>query len=109
MTLDYRDCSDPDKPLAVVTFRNDSGEEWCYGKYFHLEVLLDGVWYVVPTASELDFPDIAMLLPAGKEQQEEYWLAPYGELPAGTYRIVVEGMADSFVIPDVAMLLPSGE
>ncbi|MCM1150343.1 MAG: hypothetical protein NC319_09730 [Butyricicoccus sp.] len=82
----------------AVKFRNDSGAEWCYGTYWHLEVELGGAWYAVPTETELTFLDIAMLLPAGEEQREQYWLAPYGELPAGRYRIVAEGLAAEFAV-----------
>lgn len=98
MTLDYLDCTEPGKPVVAVTFRNGGGEEWWYGVYFHLEVELDGAWYVVPASAELAFIDIALLLPAGEERQETYDLGPLGELPAGTYRLVAEGMAAEFVI-----------
>lgn len=82
----------------TVTFRNDSGGEWSYGVYFHLEALLDGAWYAVPPECELGFIDIAMLLPDGEARQERYSLEPYGELPAGAYRFVAEGMAAEFEI-----------
>ncbi len=98
MRLDYLDFSDAEKPVVAVTFRNDGGEEWCYGTYYHLEVLLDGAWYAVPAETEMFFNDIAMLLPAGEERQEVYWLGPYGELPAGSYRLAAEGMAAEFTV-----------
>lgn len=82
----------------TVTLRNDSGAEWSYGTYYHLEVLLDGAWYAVPPESELFFTDIAMLLPAGESRQERYWTGPYGELPAGSYRFVAEGMTAEFTV-----------
>lgn len=82
----------------TATFRNDSGGEWSYGTYYHLEVLLDGAWYAVPAQSGLSFTDIAMLLPSGESRQERYWTGPYGELPAGTYRFVAEGMAAEFTV-----------
>ncbi len=97
MTLDYIDFAEAQ---AAVTFRNGSGEEWCYGTYYHLEVLLDGAWYVVPAETEMFFNDIAMVLPDGTEQQELYWLEPYGELPAGSYRLAAEGMAAEFRVTD---------
>ena len=82
----------------TVTFRNDSGAEWSYGVYYHLEALLDGAWYAVPAESGLGFIDIAMILPDGKSQQERYSIGLYGHLPAGTYRFVAEGMAAEFDI-----------
>ena len=95
MTLNYLDFAEG---TAAVTFRNDSGEEWCYGTYFHLEVKLDGAWYLVPEETEQAFPDIAMLLPDGMSKQTSYSIRPYGELPPGLYRIAVEGMAAEFVV-----------
>lgn len=82
----------------AVTFRNNSGQEWSYGTYYHLEALLDGAWYAVPAEMELAFTDIAILLPDGEARQERYSTAPYGTLPNGTYRFVAEGMAVEFDI-----------
>lgn len=98
MTLDYLDYTDPDDGLIAVTFTNDGDVEWCYGTYYHLEVELDGEWYEVPTETELAFNDIAMILPAGESRQELYHTWAYGELPAGSYRVVAEGMAAEFVL-----------
>lgn len=81
-----------------VTLCDDSGEEWTYGTYYHLEVLLDGGWYRLPTFSGYGFNDVAIFLHAGESSQEHYWTVPYGTLPAGTYRIVVEDMAAEFVL-----------
>ena len=93
MTLDGADGGE-----IAVTFRNDSGGEWSYGTYYHLETLLDGAWYAVPPEMELAFTDIAMILPDGEARQERYSTAPYGTLPNGTYRFVAEGMAVEFDI-----------
>lgn len=82
----------------TVTFRNDSGEEWSYGVYYHLEALLDGAWYAVPPESDLAFIDIAMILPEGETRQERYSTGLYGALPPGTYRFVAEGMAAEFEV-----------
>ena len=78
-----------------VTIRSDRAEEWCYGEYFHLEVLLDGTWYNVPVTPEQNwgFTDIGIILQPYDENGESYSLAMYGELPPGGYRLVVEGLA----------------
>lgn len=78
-----------------VTISSDSAEEWCYGEYFHLEVLLDGVWYYVPETPDQNwgFTSIGIILQPYDENEESYSLGRYGELPAGTYRLVVEGLS----------------
>lgn len=107
MSLDYLDYADPDDSLIAVTFANGGDVEWCYGTYYHLEVLLDGAWYVVPSENMLFFPDIGIILPAGESRQELYHTAAYGSLPAGRYRFVAEGMAAEFVLQ--ASCIPEGE
>ncbi len=83
----------------TVELVNNSEEEWSYGKYFSVQALLDGVWYnIPPVPGAWGFEDIAMLLPAGKTAEESYMLAMYGNLPAGTYRLVVEGLSAEFTI-----------
>ena len=85
----------------TVKLTNSSNTEWCYGEYFSLQVLLDGVWFGVPVLDDLNygFIDIGILLPAGKSQEKSYSLSMYGDLPAGTYRLVVEGMNAEFALP----------
>lgn len=84
----------------VVKLRNDGAEEWCFGEYFSLEVCIDGVWYTVPPTAEENwgFNDIAWILKSGEEREESYWSAMYGELPSGTYRIVVEDLCAEFAV-----------
>ena len=77
---------------------NASGESWCYGEYFSLEALLGDTWYAVPTTPEHNwgFTDIGLILEPGQTREETYNLLMYGELPAGTYRLVVEGLTAEF-------------
>lgn len=79
---------------VTVTFQNSGDAEWTYGEYFGLQVLLEGEWYEVPAAEgDYAFIDIAYILPAGERQSKTYSLSMYGDLPAGTYRLTVEGMS----------------
>lgn len=74
---------------VTIALTNAGTEEWCYGEYYYLDVLLDGTWYSVPTApGNWAFTDIGIILPAGKTQNETYDLTMYGDLPAGQYRLV---------------------
>ena len=77
---------------------NDSGEVWCFGEYFSLQVRLYDEWYAVPTTPEHNwaFTDIGLLLDAGQTREETYLLMRYGDLPAGVYRLVVEGLTAEF-------------
>ena len=85
----------------TVELTNDSAAEWCYGEHFSLQVLLDDTWYNVPVLDDKNyaFIDIGILLPAGKTQAKTYNLSMYGDLPAGTYRLVVENMSVEFLVP----------
>lgn len=85
----------------TVELTNNGSTEWCYGKYFSLQALLDGVWYNVPVLDDKNyaFTDIGILLFAGESQEESYSLGSYGALPEGTYRLVVEGLSVEFDLP----------
>lgn len=74
---------------VTIALTNSAAEEWCYGEYYYLDVLLDETWYSVPTApGNWAFTDIGIILPAGKTQEKTYNLTMYGVLPAGQYRLV---------------------
>lgn len=83
------------KDAVEVKLANEGSEEWLYGEYFSLQVLLDGVWYHVPPTSEMNwgFTDIAYILAPGETRNESYSLMMYGDLPEGQYRLVVEGLS----------------
>ena len=80
----------------LVRYTNNSGGEWEYGLYYGLQVQLDGQWYEVPAEEPVAVPDIAMVIPDGMSIEESYRLVPYGDLPAGTYRLAAEHMAVEF-------------
>jgi hypothetical protein len=89
--------SDNDADAISVKFENNSGEEWAYGEYFRLDVLLNGVWYEIPTMpGHWGFNDIGLSIQSGESQNKTYNIAMYGELPAGTYRIVAYGLSAEF-------------
>lgn len=83
-----------------ATITNEGSKEWTYGEAFSLEVLLDGVWYSVPTvpAGNWGFVSIGYILPGGEAREESYSLTMYGDLPSGTYRLVVEGLTAEFIL-----------
>lgn len=85
---------DQDGDTWTVALTNNSEEESWYGVSYYLDVLLDGVWYSIPTVpGDWAFIEVAMILPAGKTQNETYNLSMYGDLPAGQYRFVASDCA----------------
>lgn len=87
-----------DDTLEVELSNGGSGE-WLYGVAFSIHVRLEGTWYIVPvTPGEWGFVAIGKILPAGETREETYKLIMYGELPAGEYRLVVEGMTAGFEV-----------
>lgn len=88
------------KPIIPAVIRNNSGEEFHFGKYYHLEVKLDGEWYYAPTLPDrpLFVEDIGLVLDDGGSIDMSYSLWNWGKLPTGTYRLVVYGMTAEFTI-----------
>lgn len=85
---------DWDNAYVTINLLNKSGIEWSYGEYYAIHVLLDGVWYEIPAIpGNWAFNDIAFIIQHGEEQSKTYNLAMYGDLPAGTYRLVAGGLS----------------
>ncbi len=86
--------------IITAKIKNKSSTEASYGEYFTIQVELDGTWYAIPTEYSMAFNDIAYLIQAGEETDREYNLSAYGGLPAGTYRLVVEGATAEFQVEE---------
>ena len=72
---------------------NNNDDYWLFGVHFRVDVLLGGGWYNIPTApGGWVFVDIGLILEAGQTRVRTYSLDMYGELPPGTYRLVVHDM-----------------
>lgn len=85
----------------TVNLSNSSKEELYYGEYWSLQVLLDDTWYQIPVKENWGFNGIAYILPAGGEAEKTYDLKLYGDLPEGTYRLIVEGASVEFEVNGV--------
>ena len=84
-----------------VTFSvtNNNDVYWFYGVHFKVDVLLDGVWYDIPAMpGNWGFVDIGLMLGAGQTETKTYNFSMYGELPPGTYRLVMHDMYVVFEI-----------
>lgn len=85
---------------SVITAKltNITDEENGYPEYFSVQAKIGGEWYDIPAKEDMAFNDIAWLLPAGESREKQYDYSWYGDLPKGTYRLVVEGSAAEFEI-----------
>jgi len=84
---------------VTFTLTNNNDKYWFYGTPFRVDVLLDGIWYSIPTTTEnWGFADIGLILDAGRTETKTYSLQMYGELPSGTYRLVKHDMYVIFEI-----------
>ena len=87
-----------DGATVSATLTDTTGEENCVGEYYSLQAKIDGEWYDIPSEEELFFKDLGYLIPANGTITMTYHLDPYGDLPAGTYRIAAEGDTAEFTI-----------
>ena len=81
-----------------VRITNHGTEDWGYGYAYGVQVLLDGAWFEIPAEQERSFIEILLMIPQDASTEETYTLEPYGDLPAGTYRIVSHGLTIEFVV-----------
>ena len=82
----------------TVEFTNLGDPDCGYGYAYSLQVLLDGKWYSVPAEQEMAFIEILVHVPVGGSKEENFSLEPYGDLPAGTYRVLTNGLTVEFSI-----------
>ena len=76
-----------------VTIRNESEEDFSYGVFCRIDVLLEGEWYTIPDSQIYTLQGI--VAEPGMERQAEFSVDQYayGHLPKGTYRFVLEGLS----------------
>lgn len=88
-----------EEDTLTVTYTNGGAERWEYGLDYDIQVLLNGAWYEVPCVpGNWIIHDILCRVDVGESREETYWLEPYGDLPAGQYRLAAEGMAVEFTV-----------
>lgn len=72
-----------------VTFRSSAEKSYTYGDWYEIHYKFGDEWHRVPYLNALGYYDLAYALPAGESVSLMInWKSIYGELPAGTYRIV---------------------
>ena len=83
---------------ATIELSNTGDQNWRYeSRTADVEVLVDGSWYVVPRdPSVIAYAGMVMsyndTLAPGGTQTIGATIGPYGDLPPGEYRLVINGM-----------------
>lgn len=102
VTASFVSLNDNDgKPAVTVEISNGTASEFAFGKYYILEVSVDGKWYVLPSLPDrtLMVEDIGIGLDAGKSMEMTYSLWNWGDLPVGTYRVTIsDNLSAEFTI-----------
>ena len=89
-----------DEERIKVKLWNQTCWDCGYAQYYELHVLIDGIWYTVPALpSDEEKPALGQIIEGYTTQIKEYRvLEKYGVLPAGHYRIAVEGHTCEFKV-----------
>ena len=83
----YLKVKDETKNGLSYEIHNESKEQLSYGQEVHLEIEVNGKWYYIDKSLEWDA--ILLFQDAGAVAEYTFeWLAAYGELPEGQYRLV---------------------
>ena len=94
---------DAEENGCKIRYTNRTAQEWIYGEYFRVEVLLEDTWYHVPVRTDkyVDYTFTAMGYVVAPEESREQFCSfdMYGTLPAGQYRIVTDYGWAEFMIP----------
>lgn len=78
-----------DSQRLTIEYRNKTGTKYLYGRDPHLEVQVDGSWYVVPTKEGIAWNMIGiLLLPDETSLYTEELTFLYDYLRAGHYRYI---------------------
>jgi hypothetical protein len=79
----------PETESITLIFNNMSDEEYIYGEDLHLEMEVDGVWYVVKMLENVGWNDIGYILPPKDSSENTFPIKnSYGRLNPGNYRII---------------------
>ena len=87
-----------DDDIVTVSFTNNSGTDWAW-QSFALQRRLGDTWYSMPRqpdANPISMPDFPIA--AGQKQSQAFNVGWKDQLPPGTYRLVVDGMAVEHVL-----------
>lgn len=94
----------------TVKYINNNAErqELTYGLSFTIHAENNGVWYTIPTTSDMHygFAAIAMVLMPDQSSEETYSTDMYGSLPDGHYRLYANGLTLEFDLADNNIMLP---
>lgn len=81
-----------------VQIQNEQEYGVCFGEHFTLYVRIGDSYYRCPASDLMAFIDIAYELEPHQSTEKSFDLSFYGELPAGEYQILCDGMLAEFMI-----------
>lgn len=95
-----------------VVLWNQTEKMYEFGDWFEIHYKSNDAWYRVPYQAWFGFHDIAWTLPAYEAVHvKKNWQSMYGELPVGTYRIVMSvsgcGETEIHYLADEFEIMPS--
>lgn len=85
----------PQTEEITLVYTNNSSKEYIYGEEPHLEMEVDGLWYVIPVLDGVGWHEMGYIL-SPKDSREDIFTIKtyYGKLELGNYRIVKTLHAD---------------
>lgn len=82
----------------TVELKNNGNEPYFPDRFFYLSVLMDGVWYVIPSipGDWLDQSFEVLLVKSSREETLD--LSCFGNLPPGEYQLISHSMSIPFTV-----------
>lgn len=79
----------PQTEEITLVYTNNSSKEYIYGEEPHLEMEVDGIWYVIPVLDGVGWNEMGYIL-SPKDSREDIFTIKtyYGKLEPGNYRII---------------------
>ena len=80
-----------EQDTVTVILYNDGEEDWMYGSTYRLDILIEDQWYEVPVTADVNwgFTSEAIYLTPDEDNEASYSMQMFGDIPGGTYRLVV--------------------
>lgn len=102
LSVKEKDIASGTESITLI-YTNISDKEYSFGKEPHLEVELEGEWYVVPTLESAAWDEIGYLLsPKGSAEEILPVKDLYGQLAPGNYRIIKKLYSDGQPVLSIA-------
>jgi len=102
-----------ESPAIINTLlKNDSERNYLYGEFYHIEISVDGFWYIITYSDTVffnnpRFKDTGSLLLAGNETRQQFSVDDLGvKLLPGEYRLVKTLLAQGKPFHEISIAVP---